>query len=155
LIVLVPYFLFQIGFVYEIAGADSYSIPLSKYRMPPSRLYGDFGYTDDYNVFGARWMSGSTNMANSVVYGDLPSFNYLLTTYCLSVRGVLLSNAILLSNITVIENNGVVYLSTLNVVNEIFSSSYYSWNTTELSFALDNLSLVYSNGGCAVYQNNS
>ena len=44
--VLVPYFLFQTNFVYQVAGTDSWSIPLSGYRMDPVRLYGDYGYID-------------------------------------------------------------------------------------------------------------
>ncbi len=53
-VVLVPYFLFQTNFVYEVADVQSWSVPLSGYRMNPLQLYGNLGYIDDFSVYGAR-----------------------------------------------------------------------------------------------------
>jgi len=57
--VLVPYFLFQTNFVYEVAKTESWSIPLSEYRMNPIQLYGYYGFIDTFSVYGAQWVSSN------------------------------------------------------------------------------------------------
>jgi hypothetical protein len=42
-------FLFQTNFIYEVAGTESWSIPLSGYRMDPTQLYGSFGFLEAYS----------------------------------------------------------------------------------------------------------
>jgi uncharacterized membrane protein len=149
LLVLVPYFLFQTGFVYEVTESDSWSIPLSKHRMDALRLYGGFGYIDAYSVFGAQWLSENVDVRKSKLYADSVSQNYVLTIYGMIYKGYVNE----LSNITVVADNGTVYLSTLNVVHG--KISYYGrvWNTSELSFILDDLNKVYTNGGSEIYKN--
>lgn len=83
--ILVPYFLFQTNFIYEVAKTDSWSIPLSKYRMPPLRLYGDYGYIESYSVYGAQWVS--TNVPyKGFLFADNGLFT-ALTAYGLVYRG--------------------------------------------------------------------
>lgn len=147
LIVLVPYFLFQTNFVYEVTGSESWSIPLSGYRMSPLRLYGGYGYIDAYSAYGAQWLSENVVVENSVFYADDSARNYVLTAY-----GMVVGDKYSLSNVTTVADNGVVYLSTLNVVYKVILSGELSWNTSELSFIFDELNLVYANGGCGVYQ---
>jgi len=149
LIVLVPYFLFQTEFMFEITGSDSWSIPLSGYRMNALRLYGQYGYTDSYSVYGARWLSENVNIGNSGLYADGSSRNYVLTIYGMVYRGYVN----LLSNTTFVTRNGVVYLSTLNIIEGVIPFERFSWNTTELTFIFDDLSLVYTNGGSITYEN--
>jgi len=146
LIVLVPYFLFQTNFVYEVAGSDSWSIPLSGYRMNALRLYDHYGYTDAYSVYGAQWLSGNVDVENSAFYMDEASQHYVLTIY-----GMIVRDKYLLTNVTVVAGNGVVYLSTLNVVYGVVPSGQLSWNSSELSFIFDDLNLVYANGGSEIY----
>lgn len=143
LIVLVPYFLFQTGFVYEVTGSDSWSIPLSGYRMSALRLYGQSGYTDAYSVYGAQWLSENVDVKNSGLYADGFSLNNVLTIYGMFYRG----DVNWLSNTTRVAENGVVYLSRLNVVEGVTSS----WNTSELSSVFDDLNVVYANGGSEIY----
>ncbi|MHA1851891.1 MAG: DUF2206 domain-containing protein, partial [Candidatus Heimdallarchaeaceae archaeon] len=128
LTVLVPYFLFQADFVYELTGSESWSIPLSKYRMDPLRLYGSFGYIDAYSASGAQWLSKNVDVVNSQLYADGASRNYVLTVYGMIYRGYVNG----LSNTTKVAGDGVVYLSTLNVV---YGKMVYGrvWNTSELS----------------------
>jgi len=149
--VLVPYFLFQTSFVYEVARSESWSIPLSKYRMPAYRLYGRYGYIDACSVYGAQWLSESLNVGNSGLYADGSSRNYVLTIYGMVYRGYVN----LLSNTTSVAKNGVVYLSTLNVIEGMIPFERFSWNTTELTFIFDDLSIVYANGGNIIYENTS
>lgn len=148
LLVLVPYFLFQTYFVYEVTGSDSYSVPLSKHRMDSLRLHGKLGYTDAYSVFGARWLSNNVAVRHSQIYGDSYSRGHELRGYGL----VFVGYVEVLSNVTEVEPSGIVYLSSLNIIKETVAGSRYLWNTSELSF-LSNLNVIYSNGGCEVYKN--
>jgi uncharacterized membrane protein len=144
LIVLIPYFLFQTNFVYEVTGSDSWSIPLSGYRMNALRLYGHFGYTRAYDVYGAQWCSRNVNDKNTTLYADERTFINVLIIYGLTCK----SNP--LTNTTLIVDNGVVYLSVLNVVHEQIPFGQFLWNTSELSFIFDDLNLIYSNGGSEI-----
>jgi len=148
LIVLVPYFLFQTGFVYEVTGSDSWSIPLSGYRMNALRLYGQYGYTDAYSVYGAQWLSKNVDVRNSGLYADGFSRNNVLTIYGMVYRGHVNG----LSNTTRVAENGVVYLSTLNVVEGVIPFGRLPWNTSELSSVFDDLNVVYANGGSEIYK---
>jgi uncharacterized membrane protein len=148
LIVLVPYFLFQTGFVYEVTGSDSWSIPLSGYRMNALRLYGQYGYTDAYSVYGAQWLSENIDVENSGLYADESARSSVLTIYGMIYRGHVNG----LSNITIVAANGVVYLSTLNVVDGVIPFGRLSWNTSELSSVFDDLNVVYANGGSEIYK---
>jgi len=147
LIILVCYFLFQIGFVYEITKSESWSISLSKHRMSNVRLYSDLGYVDAYSAFGAQWVSRYTDFVRSQVYADIVSATNVLRVY----GGVFYMN--LLTNITAVEGDGVVYLGTLNVVDGKIYDVSLSWNSTELSSTFDNMSLVYINSRSIVYKN--
>jgi uncharacterized membrane protein len=64
--VLVPYFLFQTNLVYEVTKTDSWSVPLSGYRMNPLLLYGSYGFIDTYSVYGARWVSENVPYENNI-----------------------------------------------------------------------------------------
>jgi len=148
LLVLVPYFLFQTYFVYEVTGSDSYSIPLSKQRMDALRLHGYLGYTDAYSVFGARWLSNNVAVGHLQIYSDSYSRGHELRGYGLVFVGYVEA----LSNVTEVKPAGIVYLSSLNIIKETVASGRYVWNPRELDF-LSDLNIVYANGGCEVYKN--
>lgn len=149
LLILVPYFLFQTGLVYEITKTDSWSIPLSKYRMSPIRLYGHYAYTDGYSVGGAEWISQHINIENEVIYADTSSPANVLTIY-----GMIHSDSVnRLSNNTIIADKGVVYLNGLNVIESVIPFGELSWNSSEFSFIFDDLSMIYNNGGSEIYNN--
>ena len=148
LIVLIPYFLFQVGFVYEVTGSDSWSVPLSKYRMPAYRLYGQLGYTTAYSISSAQWVSNSVAIGNTQIYADLWGRRTELRGY----GAVYAGHVEVLSNTTRITANGIVYLNSLNIIEGTVVGDRYVWNTSELSF-LSNLNIVYSNGGSEVYKN--
>jgi len=149
LIVLVPYFLFQIGFVYEVTGSESWSLPLSEYRMNERWLYR-MGYTDDWSAFSAIWLSNIMDIKRTPVYADGVSRDAVLTTYGMIYRGHVKT----LYNTTLLETNGILYLSRFNMMDEILISGGYIWNTTDFLF-LNNMSKVYSNGGSEIYYINN
>ena len=147
LIVLVPYFIFQTGFVYEVTGSESWSLPLSSYRMDGYKLYCRLGYTDDWNVFAAEWMHRNAHIQSTQVYADLSSITTLMT-YAATYSGDIIS----LSNTTRVSTNGTIYLSSLNILDKTIVSKYYLGTLDELSF-LDDMNKVYSNGGGEIYRN--
>ena len=148
LVVLVPYFLFQVGFVYEVTGSDNWSVPLSKYRMPAYRLYGQLGYTTAYSISGAQWLSNNVAVEYTQIYADFWSRRTELRGY----GSVYLGYVETLSNTTKITTKGIVYLSSLNIIEGTVIGDRYLWNSSELGF-LSDLNTIYSNGGCEVYKN--
>ena len=146
LIVLVPYFLFQTGFVYEVTGSDVWSIPLSKHRMSALRLYGLYGYADEFSVYGAQWLSKNVDVKNSGLYADERARANVLTIYGMIYGGYVN----VLTNTTIVADNGTIYLSTLNVVKGVIPFGRLSWKTSELSFIFDDSNVVYANGGSKI-----
>jgi len=148
LAVLIPYFLFQTEFVFEVTGSDSWSVPLSKYRMPVDRLYGHFGYITAYSISGAHWVSNNVAIDRTPIYADVWGRSTELRGYGVVYIGYMK----VLSNTTIIPAKGIVYLNQLNVIEETVIGKLYIWNAREIS-SLSNLNIVYSNGGSEVYKN--
>jgi uncharacterized membrane protein len=147
LLVLVPYFLFQTSFVYEVVGADSWSLPLSMYRMNTIRLYGQFGYIDASSVFGAQWLSKNVDVGYVQIYSDGYSRGNILRGY-----GMVYKPPNEINNVTQVVSGGIVYLSKFNTAEETVLAYDTSWNLSELHF-LNDLSKIYSNGGSEIYKN--
>jgi uncharacterized membrane protein len=148
LIVLVPFFLFQTEFVFEVTGSTSWSIPLSGYRMNALELYGHYGYTDVYSVYGAQWLSRDVDLNNSELYADGSGETVVLIMYGMIYIGYVN----VLSNTTIVADGGVVYLSTLNVVANMIPSEGLLWNTSQLSSVFNDLNALYANGGSEIYK---
>lgn len=148
--VLVPYFLFQTNFVYEVTGSDSWSVPLSGYRMDNYRLYYKIGYTDEYSVSGARWVSENVDYVTNEMYADEST-----QTNVLMLHGLIHTSYVhSLMNTTVLAENGYVYLSSINVRDDIIPTGSVVWNSSELSFNFNDLNKIYSNPYSEVYKNN-
>ncbi|MFX1300267.1 MAG: DUF2206 domain-containing protein [Promethearchaeota archaeon] len=150
LILLVPYFLFQTGFVYEVTGDSSWSIPLSKYRM--GLMLYTMGYIDEQDVFGAIWLSERMNTDRTMIYADDMARNSVLSSYGMIRR----DRVEVLLNTTTIRTDDVIYLRRMNLVYGALLSQRWNvesaWNITEISSILDNMNTVYSNGGCEIYR---
>jgi uncharacterized membrane protein len=147
LAVLVPYFLFQTGFVYEVTRSGNWSLPLSKYRMSTSEMYRQFGYMDAHAVFGAQWV-GDNVRARTLMYADDYSRRNELRAY----GGIYVGYVETLSNVRKVRENGIVYLSPPNVLEGTIVGSRYVWNASDLHF-LGDLDKVYSNGESEAYLN--
>lgn len=158
LLVLIPYFLFNNGFIYEITGDPiPISIPLSWERYESSSIddvVRSFHneYIFEYDVFSARWLSIFMNNENKV-YGDLISRTRILPSY-----GLIYPSEYLYPE-TEIKKDRYIYLNRLNVVkglvnvpvrSELFSGSEYeNYKTSEISRFLR--MKIYSNGESEVY----
>jgi len=146
LLVLVPYFLFQTNFVYEVTGSQSWSVPLSGYRMNDLQLYGENGYLDARSAYGAQWLSNNFNPNNlSTVYADLRSLSNVLAFYGFS-------SGTPITNITIMANSSAAYLNTLNVVAGYIPYEQYLWNSSDISYVFSDSNVVYENGGSVIYQ---
>jgi len=146
LIVLIPFFLFQAQLVYEVTGDDSWSIPLSKYRMDAIH-YMLLGIIDEQDAFGAQWLSKNIDVWSTPIYADVKSKFYVMASYGKIDR----DRVDTLSNNTEVVAGGIVYLGRINK-NGIMWGSTGWWNTTEISPLLSNMSKIYSNGGCEIYR---
>jgi uncharacterized membrane protein len=146
--VLMPFFLFQTGFFYEVAKVECWIIPLSGYRMPPSEVSGPLLYGVD--VYGAVWLSRYTDKA-SAIYADGVAWDRALTSYGLIDYGRFRA----LGNTTrTLEIGSLIYLRRLNIVHGVMIGGYVpQWNTSDLQPLLDMQNIVYSNGGCLIYKN--
>jgi hypothetical protein len=138
-ILLVPYFLFQTNFAYEVTGSQSWSVPLSGYRMDPIQLYGFYGYIDGYSVYGARWISADVPYQYNI-FADNALFTSL-TAYGLVYRGYVGE----LTNTTTFKGGEFAFLSYISINYEPETS-----NGT-LPRLLNQTDVVYSNGNSEVY----
>jgi len=137
--VLVPYFLFQTNFAYEVAGNESWSVPLSGYRMTSTLLYGHCGYIDAQSVHGATWVSDNVPYEYNI-HADNALYTSL-TAYGLIYRGYIKE----LTNTTELYGGQFAYLSYITINYEQATS-----NGT-IPRLLNQTSVVYSNGGSEVY----
>ncbi|MCL5877813.1 MAG: DUF2206 domain-containing protein [Candidatus Bathyarchaeota archaeon] len=137
--VLVPYFLFQTNWVYEVAGTESWSIPLSGYRMSPTQLYGSYGFIDSFSVYGAQWTAFNVPYKFNLSADN--SFYTSLTAYGPIYRGYMRE---LLPD-TYLRSGEFVFLSYISINYEQQSS-----NGT-MPRQVNQTDVIYSNGGTNVY----
>ena len=156
IIIIIPFFLGQTHYLYEVVQGDSWSIPLSKYRMGP-RLYAQFGYDGESEVFGAKYLLTMNQDVNRIIYTEL-SVYYTLISY-----GMILPEKInIVTNTTTIASNSIAIFGTLSTKYNIVLQHTTSlpsrldspWNFTEIkSDQLPNANKIYSNGGFEIFLN--
>lgn len=149
LIVLVPFFLYQTDFIYEITRDDSWSIPLSKYRMDVTRQI-ELGVLDEQDVVGAQWLSKFVDYERIPIYADYAAYYSVLGGgYGMIYREFLN----LIDRNTIVAAESIVYLRRVNTVSESFWVRGSLSNFSEINFNPDNVTKIYSNGGCEIYKN--
>ncbi len=153
-IIIVSYFLFQTGFVYEVVKSASWSIPLSGYRMDKTLLSYQ-GYIEEANVLGAQWIHKHADLHNIILYADYYSRDRELSSYG-NIPNYYTNE---LTNTTVIplDARALVYLSKLNVVYGRIArydlANPSSWNSSELEINFSEMSKIYTDGECEIYSN--
>ncbi len=144
LLVLIPFFFFQTGFVYEVTGEESWSLPLSSYRFDKVKLYAGAGVLGEAEVQGGAWLAVYRN-TSAIIYTDITS-NVVLG------YGPRLS----LNPYERTQDGSYVYLREYNVLEGIISTTYSlvgAFNTTDISPSLDQINKIYSSGYCDIYKN--
>jgi uncharacterized membrane protein len=152
--VLVCYFLSQSGFVNFITkGAPaSYSLDFSRFINSGDVVFkASFysAYIPEQNFFSAAWLSKYVAQA-SIVYADYDSLQTVLFSY-----GSIYTQYLPLSNTTAPVHNSVIYLSRLNVEDDVIISSHQTsnmFNLSEISPILKRSNLIYSNGKGEIWQ---
>lgn len=152
-IIVTSLFLFETGFVYEITGDESYSIPLSKYRMNRAYSYGVGYLTESVDVSSAKWLRSNIVLtASTFIYADIVSMSFVLTSYAVFPR----SQTEILTNATPFDRmSAYVYLRNFNTFDgKILGRGYtlgHVWNTSDLSSRLTAFNKIYTNGGSEVF----
>jgi uncharacterized membrane protein len=143
ILILSSYFLFQTNFVYEVAGSESWSLPLSRYRLGSS-LYADFMYLTGPQVSSAEWLSYNANMSNLGVYADQSVFYNLI-----SYGGIYGGHLWALTNFASPQYGQFIYLAELNTV--YGKVVYYNdvYNVSDL-LASRPSAVTYNNGFCEI-----
>ena len=145
LIFLIPFFLFETGFIYEITEDFNYSLPLSMYRMDRILLYRRI--TDEREVTAACWLSNYMSSSHSLVYGDSISTDHVLTSYGMMDA----ENFHQLSNTTQFTSSiNYIYLRGVNVIEGKIEGISNSWNMSDISPVIDSQNIIYSNGHCEI-----
>jgi len=143
IIILSSYFLFQTSFVYQVTGDESWSLPLSQYRLG-SRLYSDFWYVTDAQVSGSKWLTQNTEIQNLFVYADSSVINNLV-----GYGGIPPDHLNALYDISAPKYGEFVYLGELSTVYNSVIYNYRTGNASEL-LGPKQLSTIYNNGFCEI-----
>ncbi|MEM3378387.1 MAG: DUF2206 domain-containing protein [Candidatus Bathyarchaeia archaeon] len=143
-VILVPYFLFQSGFVYEIVKVRSHSLPLSSYRMDPVFLISR-GYFTEFDIYSALWLSRYNDIDDLSVYADSYSIFNLLTNYGMIYR----DNMKILLNNTNLLSNSVVYFNNVNMFNGFIQEGSLI-NITRCEDIFYSSNKIYSNGASEI-----
>lgn len=159
----VIFFLYQVGFLYQIAEGSSGSISLSQEEI---KKYGDvnrkMGFYNNYipeqDVFSARWLSYNRNNIFKIYSDD--SVTGLKNNVLVSAGSIDYSKISVLTNTTSeIPPNTYVYLRYVNVIEGIMSYRIQGtlikkggvYNTTEIYPLIENKDKIYSNGASNIY----
>jgi len=149
LIILIPYFLYNQGFIYEVTGDIPSSIPLSLYRMDKGALWEWIDYEQD--VFSCIWLSQNGKIPLKV-YGDFDIIAVDLDSY----GSIPPQSRYPFSNIKKIQNDSYIVMGYLSAAKKIILGTQRErLNDTEIFSALNNRNKIYSNGGSEIYQSDS
>jgi len=152
LMIIIPLFLFQTGFIYEVAGIRNESLPLDMHRWDVFKVHGSIVETEE--TLGAAWLSKYTCTSNTFIHSDIVSKFHVLTAYCAIERG----RVLLLTDKTkpTLKGKEFVYLGFLSVINKTIETylvdvGYHRLNVSKLSGIFESIDKVYSNGECEIY----
>jgi len=160
LVILLPYFLFNIGFVYEVTGDSPTSISLSLGRMRASEHpIIQVGVSNDY-IYEQESASGvwlADNMDNvSKIYADNINRVHVLTSRALITQAHGHRVYDMLDS-TVMEDGAYIYLGHMNAVDSLAvyppSPIHYPGETYDLAglgSVFRGRNLIYSNGGSEI-----
>ena len=150
-IILGGYFISQVGFVNYVTNGAVHSYTIDFNRMKTSSdpqveydLYSE--YIPAQDVFSAVWLlnhEGSLTM----VYADYRSGGHVLTSYGLTPGNLINS----ITNSTIPSHGTFVYLSRLNIADNIITTYEGSINSSEILPNLNGCNLVYSNGNGEIW----
>jgi uncharacterized membrane protein len=153
-VILVCYFLFNTGAIYEIVGDVPTSLSLGLQRLKEStgnvRVWFDDNYIYDKEVTSAQWLSAHRDDAVQV-FSDVPAKEGFLLSYGMIPPG----KSTYLSNDTEIPEGAYVYLRRLNVIDGLIvvqgpgNGQILALNISEIS-GLAGYDVMYQNGASSI-----
>jgi uncharacterized membrane protein len=155
-IVLVCYFFFNTGLIYEITGDVPTSASLGFQRLKEItgkvRVWFDSFYIYDEEVASAQWLSAHRDNAGQV-FADVPAAVRVLLSYGMIPP----EKSLILYNDTEIPKGAYVYLRRLNVIDGLIVSysalgygPNYVFNISDISPVLERSDIVYQNGASSI-----
>jgi uncharacterized membrane protein len=151
-IILGGYFLSQVGFINRVTNGAIHSYTIDFDRMKTSsdpRVETSFytAYIPEQDVFSAVWLLSHRGLP-STIYADDVSGDHVLTSYGLTPRNLISP----ITNSTIPTPNSFVYLSRLNIADNIITTSGEPFNSSEIFPNLNESNLVYSNGNGEIWR---
>ena len=139
LLVLIPYFLFVTGAMYNIFG-----FPRDITLNSEGKQY-DVEYIHDQESYSAKWLENNADQKNDVYTGSY------------TANKIFMSQARILSNFQRIDKHqkieGYIYLGYYNVIdNKLINRIYEIHNMTEYSDIFTEKNRIYDNGGSEVWR---
>jgi len=152
------FFLFNSGFIFEIAKNQVYPNPISIVRIKEGgnimeKTYYYAEYYTEQDALGAWWLSEKRNGSMNL-YGDYYATGVLaqeLGIWWPEIEGY---KIFILTNCTEVDEAGYyVYLRYFNYIDHVILDRLPNepWDIREFSSILDTASKIYSNGGSVVY----
>ncbi|MCJ7506464.1 DUF2206 domain-containing protein [Candidatus Bathyarchaeota archaeon] len=149
--VVVSYFLFNTGFVWEFSGSPPTSFSLGFNRMRKAdnetlRAYVFRAYLMDEDVISAKWLS-TYRTYSLMIIADYATGNSVL----LSSGGIARSDTIVLyadypSVSWARSNRAYIYLRYFNVVEHLAGNEMGVWRMSSVAYLFDIRAKIYSNG---------
>ncbi len=154
--ILIPYFLFNSGFVYELTRDSPTSMSLGMERMKNDNITNmNFynTYTDEKDVYSSRWYYYNKN-ENKKTFADMNSRFHVLYSYGMTPISETYSpfkrNKLYEFNF---RGDYYLYLNSYNVCEDIFvDSSRFKYEKSIFSSLFNKSSRVYSNGCGEIYE---
>ena len=150
-IFLIIFFLFNTGFIYQIA-EDNPTSRLNTDRMKKSNEITSLdlgGYTYEYDAFCAGWLS--TNIkSKDKIYADRIANEMVLISYGMQPRSYWHAHD--LTNKSWYLSGSYIYLRHTNAVKgNIVGRGGTTWNTTDVLPPSGKIDVIYTNGGSEIY----
>lgn len=149
IIILATFLLFQTDFVYEVAQQESWSVPLSGYRMGIKPYTLEFCYVNTQDAYGAQWLSKNIDQTTMKLYADLPSILVVLASYGDFYRDIG-GSLHALTNVTELSSGNTIFLNKMNVIDGVVINNQGDWNSSDIIDFMDETSIIYSNGGSEI-----
>ncbi len=148
--ILIIYFLFNVGFIYQVANDDPSSISLNSINnfnnLSNNRnnnnsalktLYGSISYIPESDVFGAKWISKNRN-PDYRLYADFISSIHVLRSYGMIEFSPVIKNQT--------NHNSYLYLSYLNNHFRLIPNGSQEWTSIDKIIPTNTTNQIYSNG---------
>lgn len=156
ILVLIPYFMFNTGFAYEVVGDQSptsISLSLERFKESDSEesiLHFNSNYMYETDIVSAEWLAAAVP-DKRLIYCDHHSYWSILPCY-----GATFPSIIIYPDSPMVSG-GLLYLSNLNINKKMVevpspeeqSNPMYHYPVSELSQFMD--AKIYANGGSEIY----